>query len=342
MKTDLRRRTALQLTGVIGGGMIASLLNVPSRSARADSHGRGIMGNGEQYIWGLYLSTLHYWVNAEKGLKDIGSLLNVSFKRVGTTTPDAPAEVQALEQGISGLQVPGIIVSAAEDQVLAPFINQQIAKGIPVVTMDAPSFSSRALSHIGTSNTQAGFQCGQRLIKQMGGAGKVLLTRATTISAFALREQGFREAVKATAGKVEIVAVVNDYDQSDKSVVSIGQALQAHPDVQGVMTLSAGAGLGTVKALDQSGKQDTHVGVFSNDPETYKLTLTHPNLFAVAQDGYKMGYFAGLLIHIAHAGVSTPNYDFEKLGISPLPPSIDTGINFVDSTNANSFIAGAT
>jgi hypothetical protein len=48
-----------------------------------------------------------------------------------------------------------------------------------------------------------------------------------------------------------------------------------------------------------------------------------------------------LLVHLAHARVCTPNYDYKKLGISPLPPSIDTGINFVDKTNAASFIPGA-
>lgn len=341
---DLTRKKALKLsasaafmTSMFGAGDTAQSTASAATSAGAEN----IVGNGEEYIWGLYLSTLSYWSNAEKGMRDVGKILNVKFKRVGTTSPDAPAEVQAIQQGTSGIKVPGIIICAAEDQVLAPFINQQIARGVPVVTMDAPSFSSRALSHIGTSNVQAGLACGQRLIKAMGGSGKVLLTRATTISAFALREQGFRQAVAATSGKVTIAAVINDYDQSDKSVVSVGQALQAHPDVQGVMTLSAGAGLGTIQALDQARKHDMHVGAFSNDRATYQLTLSHPNLFAVAQDGYKMGYFAGLFIHLAHKHLSTPNYDYRKLAISTLPPTVDTGINFVDRSNAAAFVAGA-
>ena len=55
-------------------------------------------------------------------------------------------------------------------------VNAAIDAGIPVVTMDAPSFSSKQLSYIGTSNEAAGYLCGKRLIEQIGGSGSVLVT----------------------------------------------------------------------------------------------------------------------------------------------------------------------
>jgi ribose transport system substrate-binding protein len=339
----LTRRRALQIGGA---GAFASVLAAcgssgDSSSSAAQSKSSGsLAGDGEEYMWGLYLSTIPYWSNAQKGLDDIAKALNVKFKKVGTPTADAPAEVQAIEQGLNS-NVAGLVVCAAEDQVLAPLINKQVEAGTPVVTMDAAAPSSKALSHIGTSNVQAGLDCGRRLIEAMGGSGDVLLTRATTVSAFAQREAGFRQAVEETKGKVKLAAVINDYDQSDKAVQSVGQAIQANPNVKGVMTLSAGAGLGTVQALQDANRDEVFVGVFSNDAPVYEMTKKNERLFAVAQDGYKHGFFAGLFLHIAAKKVSTPNYGYEELGLSTLPPSVDTGVNFVDGKNADSFIAGA-
>ena len=139
----------------------------------------------------------------------------------------------------------------------------------------------------------------------------IVSTTQTGAPAKIQRLQGFKQALEETGGKVKIAVIVEDNDRAEKAVTSIGQALQAHPDAKAVFTISAGAGLGTAQAVRQAGKTDMPVYAFGNDDAAYRLTKEQ-NLTMVAQDGYKMGYMCGLLIHIAAKRLMAPRYNFKS------------------------------
>lgn len=337
---QLSRRSLLKGgAALVGTGGLASLLAAcqTSTNTNPSAASAGLVGNGEKYPVVIFLTTLSYWDMHFKGFADIGKALNVSFDKLGPTNADVAAEATALEQAI-GQNVKGIVVGAVDDQVIGKSINKAIDAGIPVVTMDAGSLSSKA-PYVGTDNAAAGYLCGKRLIADIGGSGKILLT-TTTIAGVAKvqRVAAFKQAVAETNGAVQIVATVNDGDTAEVAVKSVGQALQAYPDVKGIMTISAGAGLGTVKAIQESGRKDIHAGVFANDQDVFKAAK-NGGLFVAAQDGYRMGLICGLFIHLAAKGIMKPNYNPKALGgRSVLPPNTDSGLHLVDASNADYFI----
>ena len=337
---DLSRRDLLKgSAGLMTAGGIAAFLAACDTSTNTTpaTSSQGLMGSGEKYPVVIFLTTLSYWDMHFQGFADVGKALNVSFDKLGPTNADVAAEATALEQAISQ-GVKGLVVGAVDDQVIGKSINKAIDAGIPVITMDAGSLSSKA-PYVGTDNTAAGYICGKRLISDIGGKGKILLT-TTTIAGVAKvqRVAAFKQAVAEANGAVQIVATVNDGDTAEVAVKSVGQALQAYPDVKGIMTISAGAGLGTVKAIQESGRKDLHAGVFANDQDTFKAAK-NGGLFVAAQDGYRMGAICGLYVHLMAKGILKPNYDTKALGgFSVLPPNTDTGLHLVDSSNADYFI----
>ena len=337
---ELSRRSLLKgSAGLMTAGGIASLLAACTTSSNTttSSSSQGLMGNGEKYPVVIYLTTLSYWDMHFQGFTDIGKALNVSFEKLGPTTADIAAEVTALDQAISQ-NVKGMIVGAVDDQVIGKEINKAIDAGIPVITMDAGSLSSKA-PYVGTDNTAAGYICGKRLIADMGGNGQILLTTTTIAGvAKAQRVAAFKQAVAETNGAVQIIATVNDGDTAEVALTSVSQALQAYPGVKGIMTISAGAGLGTVKAIQESGRKGIHAGVFANDQPTFQAAK-NGGLFVAAQDGYRMGVVCGLYLHLAAKGIMKPNYNTKALGgFSVLPPNTDTGLHLVDASNAANFI----
>ena len=73
----------------------------------------------------------------------------------GPNTYDPKAEVEAFERAVS--QKPtGILVSAADPNLLKDSIDKAIAAGIPVITIDSDVRGSKRLFFIGTNNYQAG------------------------------------------------------------------------------------------------------------------------------------------------------------------------------------------
>ena len=332
-ETTVTRRNILR-GGVLAGA--ATMAGATSIAAFAADEG-SLMGNGEVYPVAFFNTSLSLWNMHFAGLEDVGKIFNITFQKFGPTGPDIAASVLALEQA-TALNPPGMIVGAIDDVIIGKSINKALDLGIPVVTMDAGSYSSRQLSYIGTSNESAGYECGKRLIEAVGGEGSLLVTTTTIAGPAKLdRLKGFKRALDETNGKVTIAGTVEDGDQAEKAVTAVGQGLQAYPDIKGVFTISAGAGLGTAQAMRQAGKTDIPTVAFGNDEASYRMTKEQ-NLTMVAQDGYKMGFMSGLLIHLAAKKLSTPRYNYTALGKSVLPPNVDTGFTFVDASNADSFL----
>src|SRR5579862_2464908 len=158
-----------------------------ARAAAADSP---LMGNGEVYPVVYWLTSLSYWNMHFAGVSDVGKLLNISFKKFGPTDSDIAQQVLILEQTIASKPA-GIVVGAIDDIVTGKSINKAIDAGIPVITMDGPAWSSKQMCYVGTGNIQAGYMCGQRIVKAIGEGNVIVSTTQTGAPAKIQRLQGF-------------------------------------------------------------------------------------------------------------------------------------------------------
>ena len=73
-------------------------------------------------------------------------------------------------------QIPpaGILVSAADPELMRDAIDSAAAAGIPVITIDSDSPKSKRLTFIGTNNYQAGQMSGNFSAKELNGKGNVI------------------------------------------------------------------------------------------------------------------------------------------------------------------------
>src|SRR5438094_8687106 len=90
----------------------------------------------------------------------------------GPDTYDPAAERDALAAAVAK-KPDGILISVADPNVIKDGIDNAIAAGIPVITMDSDAPASKRLFFIGTNNYQAGVAGGTRLAQELKGKGTV-------------------------------------------------------------------------------------------------------------------------------------------------------------------------
>src|SRR6266851_1984606 len=92
-----------------------------------------------------------YWQTAATGFSQSASQLKVRIEVVGPDTFDPKAEQQAFEKALQ--QKPtGILLSAADPNLLKDYIGKAIAAGVPVITIDSDAPATKRLFFIGTNN----------------------------------------------------------------------------------------------------------------------------------------------------------------------------------------------
>ena len=91
----------------------------------------------------------------------------------------------------------GILISVADPGLLKDDIDQAVAAGIPVVTVDSDAPASKRLFFIGTDNYHAGQIGGQRLAKEINGKGNVVVFTIPEQANLKERLRGYRDALEA-------------------------------------------------------------------------------------------------------------------------------------------------
>src|SRR6266705_2786775 len=100
------------------------------------STGCGRHDSDEKYFLVTANVQLPYWQEAKAGFMQASEQLRVQAKVVGPDTYDPKAELAAFEDAVKK-KPSGILISVADPAVLMYGINNAIAAGIPVITMDA-------------------------------------------------------------------------------------------------------------------------------------------------------------------------------------------------------------
>jgi len=160
-------------------------------------------------------------------------------------------------------KVDAIIISPTDNQVMIAPLNNASDKGIQVVTVDTflgtgdytTGPVTFPLAYIGSDNVKGGQIAGEALIKSIGGKGKVYLqNNAPGASTAVQRAQGFRNAIAATNGAVQLVAENFDGGDIAKATAQTSAILQAHPDIVGIFGATAFSAEGAAAAVKNAQK----------------------------------------------------------------------------------------
>lgn len=124
--------------------------------------------------------------------------------------------------------------------------------GVIVVAIDAQA-NGPLDSFVGSRNYDAGYLAGKEMVKDLNGQGKVAILDGIPVVPILERVEGFKAACAEAPG-IEIVDVQNGKQERDIALDVTENMLQANPDLDAIFSVNDGGALGSLAAIEGSGK----------------------------------------------------------------------------------------
>lgn len=290
----------------------------------------------ELYIGVYCLGNLEYFYDHKIGLEEAGKLMGVKTKYVGPPDYDINAMIAAFEQAIAEKPA-GIITFGAEDSLM-PVINKAVDSGIPVVTVDGDVKKSKRVAFVGTGNYSAGVLGGTKLAEALGGKGKVAILTEPGVDLHRDRAQGYKDAL-AKFPEIEIVQEADTKADPVNTVQVMAAILQKYPDLAGVGCTDAVGGAASATAIEEAGLAGK-IKIVSMDRDRQVLEKITKGIVTgtIVQKSALMPFYAlQILYNMKHSQIQIST-DNAKANVTYAPNNIDTGVIYVDETNAQYFI----
>jgi ribose transport system substrate-binding protein len=283
-----------------------------------------------------------YWQAGSAGLFQAAQQLKVRSEFAGPDTYDPKAEQKAFQQAVQSKPT-GILVSVADPSLMKDDIDQAVAAGIPVITVDSDAPASKRLLFIGTDNYHAGQIGGQRLAKELNGKGNVVVFTIPEQANLKERLRGYRDALEAFP-QIKITRVVDMKGDSrlafDTATEVLGQ--DKKESTAAFVCLEALAGKEVATVLSQHGVKDKVVVAMDTDEDTLSWIQKGVIVATISQKPYTMSYVGlKMLDDLYHHKLSSLTADWARDSFAPIPAFVDTGSSVVDKSNVDALIAAS-
>ncbi|MCX6089737.1 MAG: sugar ABC transporter substrate-binding protein, partial [Candidatus Atribacteria bacterium] len=223
-------------------------------------------------------------------------------------------------------KVDGLAIAPLSSEVIDPIIAKALEAGIPVVTFNTDSPSSKRVAFYGQDTVESGRVQAKFLAEYLGGKGKVLITSCDAAAPWSQnREKGVREKMAEYPG-IEIVGIINAKGDEQVTYAAIENAIVANPDLAGIASLDAVTTPAVGRAIIRYNligkvKQVGHDLM----PETLDNIKAGATNASLSQNPYIQGYQPVKAL-----------FDYLTKDV-PLE-SMDTGIVKVDKTNVDEYL----
>ena len=260
----------------------------------------------------------------KEGVVKAAEELGVDAVLVGPVGADAETQIAELESLIEA-GVDGLAISSVSTDALAPFINQALERGIPVVSFNSDNPSSNRLAYFGQDMVQAGYAAAKELAERMDGEGKVVITTLDAGAQWSIdRETGARNAFAEYDG-MEVVATINCGTEPQEIYSNIENAMLTYPDLTGALSLECCTHAPFGEYLvnnDMVG--DLMIGGFDLVPQALEMVKNGVNEFTFDAAPERQSFEAVNQLIAFLNGESITDYD--------------TGLQVIDSTNIDEFM----
>ena len=297
-------------------------------------------GGGRHEVTEVYVliaanTKIPYWQEAAQGLQAAARDLGVKFEVVGPDTYDPKAEKELMLAAVHRQAAPaGILVSAADPELMREAIDAAATAGIPVITIDSDSPKSKRLTFIGTNNFQAGQMSGELLAKELNGKGSVVLFGIVGQENIDERVEGCKRVLARNPG-IKLLDVINIAGESAKAfdaaqnLVSKGKTA---PDA--FVCFESMSCSEVADVLDRAGIKGKTIIAMDTQEGTLNWMRKGMIRATIAQKPYTMAYFGTRVLDDFHH--AKPGGDVASTR-SPVPSFMDTGATLVDKSNMSSF-----
>ena len=299
--------------------------------------GCGRHDSDEKYYLVTANVQLPYWQEAKAGFMQASEELRVQAKVVGPDSYDPKAELAAFDDAVKKKPA-GILISVADPAVLMYGINNAIAAGIPVITMDADAPVSKRLFFVGTNNYQAGLLGGKRLAEELKDKGNVVFFTIPEQANLAERLRGYREAL-GRFPDIHVVRVVDIAGDPRVAFDTTSQILGKDADkVNAFVCLEAQGGREVATVLNNRNVKDKIVMAMDTDADTLDWIEKGVIVATIAQKPYTMSLVGlHMLDDLYHNKLPKLDSDWSKDSFAPIPAFVDTGTAVIDKTNLKAF-----
>jgi simple sugar transport system substrate-binding protein len=230
-----------------------------------------------------------FWSVVANGVKAAAQDEGVTAEYNAPQTFDMVAMSQLIDAAIAS-KPDGLIVSIPDADALGPSIQKAVDAGIPVISINSGSdvFADLGvLVHVGQTEEVAGQLAGEQM-KEAGVTKAICVNQEVGNAALDLRCQGFEEGF---GSPVEVVPV--DLNDPGGITQSITGAIQADPDLNGILTLGPTASTPALQALEAANKTgEIKLATFDLSTDVLNAIDDGTMLFAIDQAQYLQGYLA--------------------------------------------------
>jgi ribose transport system substrate-binding protein len=290
----------------------------------------------EQYFLVAVNTQIPYWQTAASGFAKAASEMQVQGMVAGPGNYDPKAEQQEFRRVVQ-LKPAGILVSPADPDLMKSDIDAAIEAGIPVITVDADSSTSKRLSFIGTDNYEAGRMGGEIVSHALQGNGTVAIFTMPEQTNLNERYRGYMEILTAYP-HITVLPVVDIKGNPQIALDQAQKLLAGKNKVDAFVCLDALGGKGVAKALDAGHVSGKTVIAMDSDPETIEWIRKGYVQGTIAQRPFTMGFFGLKMLDDLHRHrPRSLNGGWAKDPFAPVPTFVNTGVIWIDKQNLDAY-----
>lgn len=281
----------------------------------------------ETYAMVVFLKGSEFFNWAYAGMLDAAKLLgpHIKCELQGPAEWDATMEARAIQQ-LTARKVDGIVVTAGEANTLQPAIDKAISAGIPVITFDSDSPTSKRLAFAGTNNYNAGYVAGKTMAEWLDGKGAIGISTFKGPDHLDKRVRGFKDALAEFAPDIKTYEV-DDEGKIERAGPKITAMLKAHPDITGIFASHGNPGSGSAQAVrDLNLQGKVHIMAFDFGGVVVELIEKGEIRGTVGQNPYLMGYYGMLM---AYAAKHPTEVKSKNHPLGHTPEILDTGVRIL-------------
>jgi ribose transport system substrate-binding protein len=279
-----------------------------------------------------------YWQEGWAGFNHAAFVMGTGVQSAlaGPDTFDPQAEVQEFRTAMT-LKPAGILVSGGDAAAMKGPINDAIAKGIPVITVDSDVPDSKRLTFIGTNNYQAGVMGGHVLVERLHGKGEVVVYTTATQENADERLRGYKSVLDGHP-QIKIVRTVDVKGDPRIAFDSTVEIVKGKPIPDGFICLVAVACPEVADVLDRNNIQNKVIVAMDTPSDTLDWIKKGRIAATISQKPYTMGQFGILMLDALHHYKLPPlDVNWAQDTHSPFPAFVDTGATLIDQSNLDAF-----
>lgn len=301
------------------------------------SCGREEYRRQEMYYLVATNTSLPYWQAARTGLLKAASELGVSAEVKGTDTYDTNAEKEEFLKLIQSEKKPsGILVSPADAALMKEPIDQAIAAGVNVITIDSDSPESKRLFFIGTANYEVGVESAQYTVQKLNRAGTVIVYTIGGQTNIEDRLRGYKDVFN----NYPAVRIIETVDIKGQATIAFDKTKEfINKDktrMDAFVCLEAIACAEVAEVLSRNNIRDKVVLAMDAGERTLDWIQKGLIQASIAQRPYTMAYVGLRMLADLHK--SPPTAMTAGSTLATVPEFVNTGSVLIDKSNVDRFI----